>query len=313
MRDGRDKRVAVMIQENHITDNYFRALAPLDATGRSQHPPKNGWETADCLRSCMLFQRAAARAAGSDPEGKEKMKPPTSAVPPLHLPGRSWWLLPASAFLFAITLTIGLLAELYGSPGPDLVWDESLVSGRTTAQTGLALTLNNLFSPVGNVIMLLLSCLVLMFAFRKALAALAFGSLVSVGWLSSELGKLTVTRLRPPAAATHALIVEAGNDSFPSGHTAFAASAAWAIVLVLARTRTQRLITAIGGALLAVAVGFSRLYLGVHYPSDVIGSLLISTAGILLWLPLWNNLIEPRLRGTALIMALTGPGRSRHP
>jgi undecaprenyl-diphosphatase len=247
------------------------------------------------------------------PEEKKKMKPPTSAVPPLHLPGRSWWLLPASAFLFAIALAIGLLAKLYGSPGPDLVWDEGLIPGRTTAQTGVALALDTLFSPVGNVIILLLTCLVLAFGLHRPLTALAFGSLVSVGWLSSEIGKLTVTRLRPPASATHALIVEAGNDSFPSGHTAFAASLAWAVVLVLARTRTQRTVTAIAGALLAAAVGLSRLYLGVHYPSDVIGSLLISTAGILLWLPLWNNLIEPRLRGVALIMELTGPGRSRHP
>ncbi|WP_211882870.1 phosphatase PAP2 family protein [Pseudarthrobacter albicanus] len=241
------------------------------------------------------------------------MNPPTHEVPPLHLPGRSWWLLAASALLFAITLTVGLLAKLYGSPGPDLAWDEGMVPGRTTAQTGASLALDALFSPAGNVIIVLLGCLVLMFAFRRPLTALAFGSLVSVGWLSSETGKLLVTRLRPPAAATHALIVEAGNDSFPSGHTAFAASLAWALVLVLARTRTQRTITALGGAVLAAAVGLSRLYLGVHYPSDVIGSLLISTAGILLWLPLWNNLIEPRLRRAALIRELAGTERSRQP
>ncbi|WP_211881860.1 phosphatase PAP2 family protein [Pseudarthrobacter albicanus] len=239
------------------------------------------------------------------------MKPPAHAVPPLHLPGRSWWLLPASALLFASALTIGILAKLYGSPGPDLAWDESLIPGRTTAQTGPALALNTLFSPGGNIIILLLTCLVLAFGLRKPLTALAFGSLASAGWLSSEIGKLSVARLRPPASATQALVMETGNNSFPSGHTAFAASVAWAVVLVLARTRTQRTITAIGGALLAVAVGLSRLYLGVHYPSDVIGSLLISTAGILLWLPLWNNLIEPRLRGVAPIMKLTGTTRSR--
>lgn len=241
------------------------------------------------------------------------MKPPPHSVSPLRLPGRSWWLLPASAFLFAAALTIGLLAKLYGSPGPDLAWDESLIPGRTTAQTGLALALNTLFSPVGNVSILLLICLVLAFAFRRPLTALAFGSLATVGWLSSEIGKVAISRLRPPSSATHALIVETAKDSFPSGHTAFATSLAWAAVLVLARTRPQRLVTAVSGASLAVVVGFSRLYLGVHYPTDVIGALLISTAGILLWLPLWNNLIEPRLRPAGLIRELTGARGSGHP
>ena len=241
------------------------------------------------------------------------MKQSPNPVPPLHLPGGSWWLLPASAFLFAVTLTLGLLAKLYGSPGPDLALDESLIPSRTTAQTGVALALNTLFSPAGNISILLLGCFVLAFGLRRPLTALAFGSLATVGWLSSEIGKLTISRLRPPASLTHALIVETANDSFPSGHTAFAASLAWAAVLVLARTRPQRVVTAAGGALLALVVGLSRLYLGVHYPSDVIGSLLISTAGVLLWLPIWNNLIEPRLRAAALIMELTGPKRPERP
>jgi membrane-associated phospholipid phosphatase len=240
------------------------------------------------------------------------MKQPPASVTPLLLPGRSWWLLAGSAFLFAAAITLGIVAKLYGSPGPDLLWDEGLARDRTTARTGLSMALNTLFSPAGNVTILLLGCAVLAFVFRRPLTALAFGSLTSVGWLSSEIGKLTVSRLRPPSGATHALLLESGHTSFPSGHTAFAASLAWAVLLVLARTRAQRVFAAIGGIVLTAIVGLSRLYLGVHYPSDVIGSLLISTAGILLWLPLWNNLIEPRLRENALIRNLTALGPLEH-
>ncbi|CAH0222765.1 hypothetical protein SRABI83_02420 [Arthrobacter sp. Bi83] len=240
------------------------------------------------------------------------MKQPPASVTPLHLPGRSWWLLAGSAFLYAAAITLGILAKLYGSPGPDLLWDEGMARDRTTARTGLSLALNTLFSPAGNITILLLGCAVLAFVFRRPLAALAFGSLTSVGWLSSEIGKLTVSRLRPPSGATHALLLESGRTSFPSGHTAFAASLAWAVLLVLARTRTQRNFAAIGGMVLTAIVGLSRLYLGVHYPSDVIGSVLISTAGMLLWLPLWNNLIEPRLRANALIRNLTAGAPREH-
>lgn len=157
------------------------------------------------------------------------MKQPPPAVPHLHLhlPGRSWWLLPASALLFAITVTIGRLAKLYGSPGPHLAWDESMIPGRTTARTGVFLALNSLFSPVGNIIILLLICLVLAFVLRKPLTALALGpSPASAG--CSRKQQSSPSPGWPPTGLTHALILEAGNDSFPSGHTAFAASLTWA-------------------------------------------------------------------------------------
>jgi undecaprenyl-diphosphatase len=172
--------------------------------------------------------------------------------------------------------------------------------------TAAALVLNLVFTPAGNVIILAGICLISMFGLRAPLTSLAFGSVTCAGWLSSEIGKITVARLRPPTSATHALILETGHGSFPSGHTAFAASLAWAAVLVLARSRGQRMVTAAAGALFVVVVGASRLYLGVHYPSDVAGSVLISTAAIMFWLPLWNGWIEPFLRTVPVLEALSG-------
>ena len=162
------------------------------------------------------------------------MKQPRYVVPPLGLPGRSWWLLPASVILFAITFVVGLLAKRYGSPGPDLSLDVSIIPDRTTVLSGLALALNSVLSPAGNVVILLLICLVIMFVLRRPLTSLAFGSTVAVGWVSSEAGKIAVARLRPPTAATHALLLETGHSSFPSGHTAFASALVWGAVLILA-------------------------------------------------------------------------------
>ncbi|MBT2533299.1 phosphatase PAP2 family protein [Arthrobacter sp. ISL-48] len=197
--------------------------------------------------------------------------------------------------LLFITLSMGILAKNFGSPGPDLDVDVSLSHGRSPALTTLATIINDALSPAGNVAILALVCLILMFGLHRPLTALAFGSTVAAGWLSSEIGKIAVARLRPPGALTHALIPENGSDSFPSGHTSFAAALVLGSVLVLASTPTQRAATAVVGSIFAATVGLSRLYLGVHYPTDVAGSLLISTAGILFWLPLWNNIIEPRL------------------
>ena len=68
------------------------------------------------------------------------------------------------------------------------------------------------------------------------------------------------------------LVVEKDPHSFPSGHTcaAFAAGIAWAKALPWRWGR-------IGAVALAVLMGLSRLYVGVHYPTDVLAGALIGT------------------------------------
>ena len=106
---------------------------------------------------------------------------------------------------------------------------------------------------------------------------------------------LLVGRLRPPPRAVHALVSETRPDSFPSGHAALAFALALAVFLVLAHTVRQRWAAGAAGVLFTAAVGLSRVYLGVHYPTDVIGSVLVGTAAMLVWLPVWNRAAGPRL------------------
>lgn len=57
--------------------------------------------------------------------------------------------------------------------------------------------------------------------------------------------------------------------SFPSGHAMGSATLAWVLLLLAWHTR-WRWPVAIFVAAFAVSVGFSRIYLGVHYPSDIL-------------------------------------------
>ena len=85
-----------------------------------------------------------------------------------------------------------------------------------------------------------------------------------------ELLKLVFHRQRPQPFFGYLLPL---TFSFPSGHSvsscAFYGVAA-AILTRGIRSRVRKALVWIGAALLAGLIGFSRIYLGVHYPSDVV-------------------------------------------
>jgi undecaprenyl-diphosphatase len=66
--------------------------------------------------------------------------------------------------------------------------------------------------------------------------------------------------------------------SFPSGHSMGSLIGygllAYLVVLT-ARPKWLRVVAVVGLALLVLAIGFSRIYLGAHYPSDVIGGYIV--------------------------------------
>ena len=91
--------------------------------------------------------------------------------------------------------------------------------------------------------------------------------------LLASLIKITVGRVRPDLAPFHVL----SGASFPSGH-ATAAAATWAVVaLVLGRGTSPRTRAILAGAAagIAVAVACTRVFLGAHWTSDVIGGLIL--------------------------------------
>jgi membrane protein DedA with SNARE-associated domain/membrane-associated phospholipid phosphatase len=99
-----------------------------------------------------------------------------------------------------------------------------------------------------------------------------------VTWLAAVAGSALLDRLlkeffhRPRPYFEHPLLVET-SYSFPSGHAmeSFVAYGMLAYFAVLAlRTWESRVGVVCGVALLVLLIGFSRMYLGVHYFSDVI-------------------------------------------
>jgi undecaprenyl-diphosphatase len=90
--------------------------------------------------------------------------------------------------------------------------------------------------------------------------------------------KLLFHRDRP--SLWHPSVVET-SFSFPSGHAMLSAALIMSIIFILWKTRL-RLTSIIIGTLLILLIGTSRLYLGVHYPSDVMAGWCASLAWIVI-------------------------------
>ncbi|MCP8970390.1 phosphatase PAP2 family protein [Ectobacillus ponti] len=121
----------------------------------------------------------------------------------------------------------------------------------------------------------------LLFVWRKqwSAAALLLVNLAGV-WLLNDGLKEWFARVRPDEAFR---LVAANSYSFPSGHAMGAASFYGALAFLLARRYAAfRIGIWTGGMVLVLLIGLSRVYLGVHYPSDVIAGFAMGAA----WLSL---------------------------
>ena len=120
---------------------------------------------------------------------------------------------------------------------------------------------------LGSIAVLLPASLALGWAWRKRgdrSSAWRLPLAVGGAWLVAHAGKLLVTRPRPDL---HAPVISMPADlSFPSSHAMVAA--AFAVALSL-RPRPSSTVVA-AAALAALVVALSRMYLQVHYPSDVV-------------------------------------------
>lgn len=131
--------------------------------------------------------------------------------------------------------------------------------------------------------------------------------LLSVGCLGTTVNqflKLACRVPRPWVRDPNFTIVESARAdatgySFPSGHTQNAIGTFGCLAMSAKRRWLQALFVA-----LAVLTSFSRMYLGVHTPSDVLVSAAIAVVMVLVMYPLFRGLEEHPARGLWILLGL---------
>jgi undecaprenyl-diphosphatase len=177
----------------------------------------------------------------------------------------------------------GGLAEDYLTRDPIVRFDQALASALHAAATPFATKTFLAITALGSIeaIILIGLSVFALFAWRRRW-------LYAWGWLAALAGTVALNVLlkqifeRPRPVFVDPIIVET-SYSFPSGHAMdslvmYGMLAYFALLFI--KSWRARMAVLFGAALLVVLIGFSRLYLGVHYFSDVIAG--FAAAGV--WL-----------------------------
>lgn len=199
-------------------------------------------------------------------------------------------------FALIVFLLVALLAGLIFSPALSAA-DASLSAAvralRNPALTDAMRLLTRLGDGIAIATITILAAVVL-FATGRRPEALFVVLTVGIGWAIGSLIQLAVARARPVGVA---LIPLPDQFSFPSGHTLASTLLFGALsFIVLGEVRRPWLryaLVALFGAL-AVGIGLSRVYLGVHWVGDVVAGWLLGGAVLLVAVLGFFALTTPR-------------------
>jgi membrane protein DedA with SNARE-associated domain len=178
----------------------------------------------------------------------------------------------AGVCIYTVALQIELLETDALLPG-----DETTLEIARDLQAGILTTIAKVLAVVGRLWFVLLvtaaACAYLL-ARRRAPEAIALSSGLAITQITTQIIKGAVDRPRPGEG-----LVDADGFAYPSGHASIAVTyLALAVVLSRAVPAAWRVGLVVAGAVLAVAIGLSRVYLRVHYLTDVVGGWAVGLA-----------------------------------
>ncbi|MGG0643942.1 phosphatase PAP2 family protein [Sporosarcina gallistercoris] len=203
-------------------------------------------------------------------------------------------LLTAFVSCLILAAVFGYVASSIGN-GNIVQFDTPIIHFVQGAETPWLTEVMKVFTAIGStngVLAISAITLSLLLYFRQKALTILFVIVVGGTAALNLVLKLFFHRARPDLNR----LIEISGYSFPSGHTMMATSLYVILAFILWRNarNSSRIIYVIGAIFMIGMICISRIYLGVHYPSDIVGGIISSAFWLLLAISVYNVSLNKR-------------------
>jgi undecaprenyl-diphosphatase len=208
---------------------------------------------------------------------------------------RFWPVVSASVAVVLVIAVGALIAFRPSEPfALDVRWMNEVIEHREPYWTVPALLMDFLGGGIFGVVIVPTCTILALLLFRRPWGALYYALAAALSAGVVQALKLTVGRARPEDILVHSDL-----GSFPSGHTANAATIAVTLGIIFLRTWVWA-----AGTVYTVLMLLSRTYLGAHWLSDTAGGLLLGAGlAVVVWAPFAYKVLAERSRPHRFVLA----------
>ena len=183
-------------------------------------------------------------------------------------------------WLFLMAILVDLTEDVLNSE-PIINFDKYWAGIFLGMRTALGINIFSVLTQLGNWQFIVPAFLIILFFIYKKYRSFVWPFIFTV--VSAELvtfvGKIMIQRIRPEGGVLTML-----DFSFPSGHSTIAVTMYGFLAYLIIRQlkeKTAKIVVILGAIFIILLIGFSRLYLGVHYVSDILAGYLVGTLALI--------------------------------